>query len=108
MASITVHGFDEQGREHEVKLQTGGEEFRTLAGRAHMMFQELIPHDTIKAEEPSVEPIINREQRRAHELADRLLSEVSWNDIEKHAKVADHHPDANFLMDDIYNYLTTL
>lgn len=47
-------------------------------------------------------------QRRAHELADRLLSEVSWNDIEKHAKVADHHPDASFLMEDIYDYLTAL
>lgn len=112
MAGITIHGFDNQGHNHEVKLQTDGEELRVLAGRAHTMFQELVPHDVIAAKESvieaDVEPIIDREQRRAHELADRLLSEVSWSDIEKHAKLADHHPDANFLMDDIYDYLTNL
>lgn len=112
MASVTVHGFDKQGREHEVKLQTDGEELRTLAGRAHTMFQELVPHDVIAAEESGVEvdvePIIDREQRRAHELAERLVSEVSWGDIEKHAKTADYHPSAIRLMDDIYFYLTNL
>lgn len=116
MASITIHGFDEQGREHEVRLQTDGEEFRSLAGRAHMMFQELVPHDVISAKEPDIEaeepdpePIIDLDrQRRAHELAERLLNEVSWGEIEKHAKTAYDHPNANFLMDDIYFYLTTL
>lgn len=113
MASITIHGVDEQGHEHEVKLQTDGEEFRALAGRAHMMFQELVPHDVISAKEPDIEadiePIIDLDrQRRAHELAERLLSEVSWSEIEKHAKTAYDHPNANFLMDDIYFYLTTL
>lgn len=115
MASITVHGFDEQGREHEVKLQTDGEEFRALAGRAHTMFQELVPHDVISAKEPDIEsdlaeePIIDSDgRRRAHELAERLVSEVAWDEIEKHAKIADHHPDASCLMNDICTYLINL
>lgn len=120
MASITIHGFDEQGRKHEVKLQTDGEELRVLAGRAHMMFQELVPHDVIAAkesaiegDEPSIdsdmEPGIDLDKRQwARELAGRLMDEVSWSDIEKYAKVADHHPSAIRLMDDIYDYLTNL
>lgn len=115
MASITVHGFDKQGREHEVKLQTDGKELRVLADRAHAMFQELVPHEVIAVKESSIEsdlaeePIIDLDrQRRAYELAERLVDEVSWDNIEEHAKTADYHPSAIRLMDDIYSYLTAL
>lgn len=113
MASITVHGFDRQGREHEVKLQTDGEELRVLADRAHTMFQEIVPHDVIAAKESAidsdVEPIVDSDGRqRAYELAERLVGEVSWDDIEEHAKTADYHPSAIRLMDDIHAYLTAL